>query len=264
MRIGIIGCGPAGLLAAHAASLNGHEPFIFSKRTEKSHLYGSQYLHEAIPGIYCGTPQKVTYALQGGDMAQYRTKVYGSKWDGDVSPGTLDSEHKAWNIRTAYDSLWTLYRNRISLLNLCARGAGNLRLMNQVGERAELDAVISSIPRTAWDENDSNFRSSSVWAVGDAPDRGQYCPVRPDGDNRVVCDASEETGWYRLSQVFGHVTCEWPDSRKPPIPGAAKVIKPLDHKSTAASEFHHVGRYGEWRKGVLSTDAFRKALECTA
>lgn len=264
MKIGVIGCGPAGLLSAHAATQNGHEVVIFSKRPEKSHLNGSQYLHEPIPGIYCGPRATVTYELTGGDLAGYRQKVYGSKWDGDVSPGTLDGEHSAWDIRVAYDNLWTLYHKQVFTLDLDQRGAGNLRLMNSVGERLDLDAIISSIPRTAWDEDDGNFRSSSVWAYGDAPGLGQVCPIRPPADNMVICDADQDTGWYRLSSVFGHATCEWPEGRKPPIPGVAKVSKPLNHRSTAAKEFTHVGRYGEWRKGVLSTDAYRKALECTA
>lgn len=264
MEIGIIGCGPAGLMAAHAATQNGHNVTIFSKRLEKSHLYGSQYLHAPIPGIYCGRVQAVEYALLGGDLAKYRQKVYGERWDGDVSPGTLDQFHKAWDIRVAYDNLWTLYSRRIVHLNLDQRGDENLRIINSIGERLDLAMIISSIPRTAWDENDGNFRSSEVWAIGDAPAEGRFCPIQPARDNRIVCDASESTGWYRLSKVFGHTTVEYPLNRKPPIPGAAKVLKPLDHRSTKGDFMVHVGRYGEWRKGVLSTDAYRKALECTA
>lgn len=262
MRIGVIGCGPAGLLAAHAATQNGHDVIIFSKRAEKSHLYGSQYLHEAIPGIYCGLVSKVKYTLHGGDLADYRRKVYGDRWDGDVSPGTLDGEHKAWDIRLAYESLWAIYGRNIVTLPFDTRGQANLRLANQVGERTGIDKFISSIPRIAWDSNDSNFQSSKVWAAGDAPDQGRWSPVRPPADNEVICDASSDTGWYRLSCVFGHATVEW--ATKPPVAGASEVIKPLAHTSTAAEEMIHVGRYGEWRKGVLATDAYRKALECTA
>lgn len=264
MEIGVIGCGPAGLLAAHAATLNGHSVTIFSKRQEKSHLNGSQYLHEEIPGVYCGPSSTVRYELVGGDMADYRTKVYGDKWDGDVSPGTLDGTHKAWDIRLTYDNLWTLYHKRIVDLDLAQRGDANLRMINRLGESLGLDKIISSIPRTAWDADDGNFRFSEVWAVGDAPGLDQYCPIRPSTDNTVICDASPDTGWYRSSQVFGHATVEWPADRKPPLPEAARVIKPLDHRSQVAGDMIHVGRYGEWRKGVLSTDAFRKVLECTA
>ena len=264
MRIGIIGCGPAGLLAAHAATLNGHSVAIFSKSMEKSPLYGSQYLHEEIPGIYCGRPHDVSYELVDGTIEDYRLKVYGQHWDGDVSPGTLDGEHKAWDIRLAYSSLWTLYSKYITTLNLDQRGQGNLRLINRVGENLELDKIISSIPRKAWDSDDGNFRSSEVWAYGDAPELEQRCSIRPGGDFRVICDAGTERAWYRASEVFGHATVEWPEGRKPPIPGVARVLKPLDHRSTAAYDMIHVGRYGEWKKGVLSTDAFRKVLKCTA
>lgn len=264
MEIGIIGSGPAGLMAAHAATQNGHSVTIFSKRPGKSHLYGSQYLHQSVPGIYCGPVVAVEYALVGGDLAKYRQKVYGDKWDGDVSPGTLDDFHKAWDIRVAYDSLWALYSRRIVFLNLDQRGDQNLRVMSGIGERRGLDAIISSIPRTAWDADDGNFRYSEVWAIGDAPAEGRFCPIQPARDNRIVCDASEDTGWYRLSKVFGHTTVEYPINRKPPVSGAARVLKPLDHRSTKGDWMYHVGRYGEWRKGVLSTDAYRKALQCTA
>lgn len=76
-----------------------------------------------------------------------------------------------------------------------------------------------------------------------------------------MCDGTALVGWYRLSQVFGYATIEWPGDKKPPVGNVAPVLKPLGHNSEQASDFIHLGRYGKWQKGVLTTDAFNEAMK---
>ncbi len=73
----------------------------------KSALYGCQYLHAEIPGLSLRSAT-VDYELRG-TTEDYRRKVYGPESDVRVSPEDLEGTHKAWDIRSAYSQLWTMY-----------------------------------------------------------------------------------------------------------------------------------------------------------
>lgn len=253
-RVAILGCGPAGLLAAHAAVQNDCEIRIFAKKRQ-SPLYGAQYLHAPIPGV-TGLPERLTYETVG-TPEDYRLKVYGDSWDGTVSPEDLDPHHSAWDIRMAYHKLWYLYDDDIEDVTITSEIQAR-----DLSEGA--DVIISTIPRTIWKRPGDVFESTKIWAIGDAPDRGQFVPFRPTNDNTVICDGSKDVGWYRASRVFGHSTIEWPGGVRPPVEGVEEVTKPLGCRTTGASDFIHLGRYGKWEKGVLTTDAYDEALKATA
>src|SRR6185312_1984242 len=107
----ILGCGPSGLVAAQAAQDAGFEVVIFSKK-RPSHLWGCQYLHAPIPGITPLEPVKVEYRLDGKPN-DYRLKVYGAEWRGDVSPEEFEGNHEAWDLRTTYARLWDRWESRV-------------------------------------------------------------------------------------------------------------------------------------------------------
>jgi hypothetical protein len=239
-------------MVAHAASMRGWGFRIYSKK-RKSQLFGSQYLHEPIPNMTEALAGLVSYHLEG-TPEEYRRKVYGPAWDGTVSPEDYDHDHYAWDIRATYDRLWQAYEHEIDDLDV-------LNLRHDIHAFPGCDIVISTVPRKIWAEPGDVFMSQKVWAIGDAPDLGQEAPFSPKQDFTIICDGTDEVGWYRLSKVFGHTTIEWPYDKKPPIPGIAIVEKPLGHNSTAAPDFIHLGRYGAWEKGVLTTDVFRQALK---
>lgn len=255
-RVAILGAGPSGLLAAHAAQTNGCEFTIFSKK-RYSQLFGSQYLHEPISGITT-LPERVSYVLNG-DPEEYRRKVYGADWDGNVSPEDLEQDHWAWNIREAYADLYARYIDYIDDVEF-----HNISQTILECGLNRFDVVLSTVPRTIWREPGDQFLGSKVWAIGDAPSQGQYVPFRPAEDFMVLCDGTSDVSWYRLSRVFGFTTIEWPYGTKPPVEGIQEVIKPLSCKTKSAQDFVHLGRYGKWEKGVLSTDAYNEALVATA
>ena len=108
------------------------------------------------------------------------------------------------------------------------------------------------------------FKAAEIWAAGDAPSRGIRIPYECP-ENTVVCNGNDVPSWYRLSNVFGHHTVEWPMSaKKPPVLSCAHVQKPIEHNCTCYSGFIYAGRYGRWEKGVLSHTAYVDAFAAVA
>jgi len=256
LKVAILGCGPAGLLAAHAVQANGCDFTIFSRKV-KSQLYGSQYLHQPIPGI-TGVSERVKYDLVG-TPEQYRAKVYGDNWDGTVSPEDYQSDHDAWDIRAAYSLLWRKYNQQIHNLHI-----DNLRQVRTDAKLDKFDMVLSTVPRRLFGAPTDKFEFTKIWALGDAPEEGIFAPFSPEEDNLVICDGTKVISWYRISKVFGYTTIEWPGTIKPPIEGVQTVAKPLKCNMHQNSGFQYLGRYGKWEKGVLSTDAYYEALALTS
>jgi hypothetical protein len=256
MTTAILGCGPAGLLAAHAAIGLGEDVTIFSRKT-KSWLNGAQYLHGSIPGLPSedAEPVMLDYTLIG-TADGYREKVYGKQWDGTVSPEEMLESHPAWNIRTDYDFLWDEYQDLIMDSDIHPRSLDLLGMQ----EHGMYDLIVSSIPAPALCSKGHTFASTEIWAAGDAPGMGISIPYKCP-DNTVLCNGEPEPSWYRLSSLYGHKTVEWPGSmNRPPINGAAKVVKPTMNNCDCFPNVLRVGRYGTWQKGVLAHEAFTTTL----
>lgn len=262
MKVAILGCGPTGLLAAHACHMAGVYYEIYSKK-RKSQLFGSQYLHEHIPGITRSDDHVKVQYITEGTPEQYRRKTHGKWWDGHIAPEDFEPNHLAWNIRQAYDTLWMQYGRSVEDYEIPEVAEGH-RVFDQVEYElglSEFDLVISTVPRTIWKIPGEEFIFSEGWALGDAPEEGKFvqfnCP-----ENTIICDGTSDVTWTRLSRVFGYTTIEWPHhAPKPPIPGVSRVVKPLHYRPVAqganpTADWLHVGRYGKFEKGVVVTDAF--------
>lgn len=249
-RVLIFGCGPAGLIAAHAAKREFNAEVMIVSRKRKSELFGCQYLHEPIPGISEDKGELVKYQLDGS-VADYRQKVYGSLTP-PVSPQKYVGDHMAWDIRAAYDRLWEMYEIDVNDVNIYPNDVVPMlsHFMPQV--------VVSSVPLPVLCQmgDQHNFSSVPCWGMGDAPELGQHVPyVVPPF--HVVCSGLPDYGWYRASNVFGHSTIEWPGhKRRPPIEGVVAVKKPLTNNCDCMPSVLRVGRYGMWSKGVLSHEAY--------
>lgn len=258
MKVVILGSGPAGLMAA-AAVLNsdaGADAVIhILSAGEKSSLYGAQYLHAPIPHYTDESAYvRVKYEMWGEPDA-YRRKVYGQMWDGTVSPEDLDEEHSAWDIRETYDRLWEDFGTAVD--NIRVDHAGLRILQNGNSKMGYVDHIISTIPKAALCIEGHQFRGANIVAAGDAPALGIRLPFRQCAPNSVICNGRDIPSWYRLSNIFGHKTAEWPDGLTPPVPSAA-VIKPLKNNCDCFPDVLHVGRYGKWEKGVLTHHAYQE------
>lgn len=231
---------------------------IYSK-ARKSYMRGAQYLHRPIPGL-SGEPFEVTYSLRG-EVEGYRQKVYGDMGDVLVSPETLVGVSPAWDIREAYDAAWDLYGGRVLDADLGLMGAPGEFLAGLV---RDYDLVISTIPAPALCQlpDEHKFYSQKVWVTEGLkrPSEIGFNRRRSDDlkDNLVVCSGDPEDWWYRQSRIHGWENTEFPYDKKPSggVEKVHEVVKPLRHTCTCHPEIVRMGRYGQWRKGVLSHEAF--------
>jgi hypothetical protein len=260
----VLGCGPAGMFATHALVEAGWNVVLFSNK-RRSRMFGAQYLHAPIPGLP-EIRREVQYTLEGTPQ-EYADKVYGSlpaeKRAGLVtSAESLVGTHPAWDIRAAYDEAYDRYEHMI--FEEPALTPAKVRTFREWGARKPFNLVLSSIPMPELCEQPDLhvFTSVEIWAIGDAPEFGQYAPISTVKDT-VRLSGSLQRGWYRISNVFDHVTNEWPESRKPPLKDMAKVTKPISSNCDCLSKngIQPIGRYGAWKKGALAHNAYQLARE---
>lgn len=248
-RVAILGCGPAGLIAAHAATLQGCEVTVYSDK-HKSPMGGAQYLHEPVPGINNDEPDgMITYAKMGSADG-YALKVYGDA-DAPTSWEQFEvGDHMAWSLRNTYNALWDLYERRVDNRHMSAQVLAEVALHH--------DLVISSIPAF-------NLCSSATHKFHKA--RIMLHPSSPSAiDNLVVYSGREEDRWYRTSTIFGEQWTECPAGVQKVVQGAfwSTGYKPLDTDCDCFPEVVRVGRFGKWKKGVLVHQVFRDTLAAIA
>lgn len=263
--VAILGCGPAGLLAAHAATLLGHSVVIISQK-HKSPMLGAQYMHRSIPKLDLDQPVKLSYVLHG-EISDYRSKVYGDDADESltVSPELFVGFHEAWSIRQAYNLLWKKYSDKI--LDTKIDQDFLLHTMDA------FDRIISTIPAQTlcYQPQAHYFSGVKIWVDmtwhGDVPELNKQ---RYNTEHVVICNGNKldpdhprETGWYRTSTIYGHANTEWTNESIQTFRpmGVKSITKPLMTNCDCWPQVIRAGRYGLWRKGILSHEAFEMALE---
>lgn len=255
MKVVVLGCGPAGLVAAHAAAIfPGVEDVRILSKPRKSYMKGAQYLHAPIPLMGDQTPFDIDYRLVGGTAAEYAKKVYGAARVSpeDVSVAALEGIHPGWDIRSAYDDLWAAYGSYVTEWEASIQG------LIDIQSNWDADLIISSIPATLLcDAPDQHaFSAENIWST----DRAMHYPN--DVNNMVVCNAGDTPAWYRSAQIHGWGTTEWPDNKKPPFGSDHlwHVVKPIGTNCTCFKQVLRVGRYGTWTKGTLVHEVFKDVV----
>lgn len=240
----VLGCGPAGLLAAHAAQSVGMNVAIVSKKVRSS-LQGAQFLHQFIPGLTPPQPDAVIDVRKMGTKEGYATKVYGDP-SAPVSWDNYDGPTPAWNLLYAYDQLWETWKDRIYDHNV------DEDMMEWV---SDYNHVISSVPlpvlAKAYGDADATFEFQDVHIS-----TGLKVMLAPQV---VVYNGQPEDEWYRASRLFGWGSMEYPKEGQ----NTKLIRKPL--RSTGTEEIYpwvlRVGRYGRWEKPVLAHHAYTAVME---
>lgn len=264
MHVLILGCGPSGLVAAHAAHMAGHVVTIWSKN-KKSPILGAQFLHADIPGVNTPLPSFVKWVHHMDADGEYNPeaylrKVYGPIWDGTISHEMYNQGQTAWDLREVYTNLWNRFEPAIN--DWTYSEAELVALIKDIGRRGR-HVVINTLPRNLLcrEKSTHSFVSTNIWAMGDDPMNGQYCPISLQ-DFSIEYNGNQYPSWYRASKIFGFTTMEWPGhAAKPPVPGVVAVQKPVSTTCNCWPLVAHVGRYGQWRKGVLLHHVYEEALD---
>jgi len=248
MIIPVLGCGPAGLIVAHAVAVSGHEPVIYSRK-KPSTLYGAQYLHHPC-GFLDLDPIEVEY-IKIGDAVGYAEKIYGDRLaPEETSWYQFDGRVQAWNLNQLYAKLWQQYRSQVNDVDITASSFW-------LEEKDEI--VFSTIPRQALyaDPSQYEWHSEAVMV--------ELCPsVPPTADKRgyILYNGHPDVPWYRESSLFGHRSREYAALASVPAgTHVHRVVKPVSTNAPEIPGVYMFGRYGKWLKGELVDHAFNQALE---
>jgi hypothetical protein len=250
LRVTVLGCGPAGLIAAHSAISLGAEVRILSKK-EKSFIGGAQYLHEPIPGISSLYPDGEIKIEMWGDEKGYALKVYGDPNHQTSWKNYHHGEHRpAWDLRKTYDVLWERYEHLVTDIMITEE-----LLKEQVAKST--DFIISSIPAKGLCTKigaGHHFHKRKVLISQESA---------ADEDNLIIWNGEADLPWSRWSRIFGvNGGYEYPLGSI--VAGARAISKPLSTNCNCYPGMLRVGRYGRWNKEGLTHEAFsmtRRALE---
>lgn len=258
MKIAILGCGPAGLLAATAVAQAGHEPVVLSKRT-KSKIFGAQFLHRHIPGVTEDDPDFYIDIVKTGTEQGYAVNTYGDR-TAPVSWGAFPGgEIAAWDLSAAYDNLWDVHRvDEVGFLDAA-----------DIAQLVESYPIIySTLPLKQICCNHLHRFSSQKIKVMHGPTEEHETDVRNliyyNGSTPESCFYQTELvgpDWYRFSQINGYLSWEYGTGRNPPEPDRFEVsdgIKPLWNSCDCWPTLRRIGRFGTWTKGQLTHHAYEQ------
>lgn len=237
-RIAVLGCGPAGLLAAHAVIQSGIEPVVYSIGN-RSELPGTMYLHEPIPDLTAEEPDGTVTYRKVGTKECYAEKVYKDR----LKPCSWDSfeegEHPAWSARAMYDELWSRYHGLIRDQSL---SPWDIDAMT-----GDFALIISAIPATALCRKPYHkFTHAEIWVSREKQ------PEVEEGE--IIYNGARFDPWYRSCDIFGYQATEYGEFQD----GLPRGIKPIDTNCDCHSDKNliRVGRFGRWSKGELVHHAY--------
>jgi hypothetical protein len=265
MKVAILGCGPAGLLAAHAVARAGHEPNVYSHKV-KSQMFGAMYLHRAIPGITSDNPELEIRVIKSGTREGYANKVYGDpsapvSWD-LFEPGVVPG----WDLAKAYDKLWEMYEHTIVSEDVTPYLAD---LKTKV-----YPLVFSTVPLTTLCREPRamhEFTKQDIWVLHGP---GDHLILGVNDNNMMYYSGDDPLGklspligptWYRFSQINKYQAWEYasdPQLDPDEVMDGMTIstgIKPLTNNCDCHPEIVRLGRFGKWQKGVLTHHAFEEA-----
>jgi hypothetical protein len=132
------------------------------------------------------------------------------------------------------------------------------------------DMIISTIPaRALCLKHEHEFESQLIWSTDYVKHIGVFeeRPGEPIADNIVICSGYDDDWWYRQSRIHGWENTEFPLEFKPTdrkLEGGEgqsvfQVEKPIRTNCDCWDGIVRLGRYGAWKKGVLSDSAYYDA-----
>lgn len=238
MRAAVIGCGPAGLAAAHAAIGLGADVTVYAPK-RKTPQRGPVLMQRALPGI--NTEQPDGYIRQiviGGSILDYRLKLYGDvniAINGDI----LEHGYPAWRVTDTYDSLWDRYHELVVDTKIY-----KCDLVDFVDM---YDLVVNTAPAPFFCLQKHDFVFKEIEVVT----RTSY-PDQPP--NTIIFNAYPDIPWVRSSLVFGAGMTEYDLGKGPE--DSITIKKPLRHNCGCHPRVLRTGRMGSWHNQTWIDTAY--------
>jgi len=254
MVVVILGCGPAGLIAAHAAATKGHDVKILSRRV-RSEMFGAMYLHEPIPGISPAEPEMEIYVTKTGTREGYAENVYGDP-SAEVSWDRFDTgPTPGWDLKEAYKLLWAMYSHLIV----------DEQIKPENVDQIEADRIFSTIPANALCLDWQHAFESCKIVVFHRPARDEH--------NLMWYNGSVTPGmpqWYRYSRINRYESWEFSEDQAPknlPVEVLARGLrvsngtKPLRTTCDCHPRVFRLGRFGRWNKNVFTHHSYQEVVD---
>lgn len=245
-RVAIIGAGPAGLAAAHAAQGMDYSVRIYAPK-EKRRQRGPLLLQRPIPGITLSHPDGfIRQRVVGGTILDYRAKLYNDiniNINGDV----LEKGYHAWRMQETYDKLWEMYAHHIIDVTLTAP------MLKDLVTDDRIQLVVNTAPMNAFCERPGEhvFSFKAVKMIHEAMDEV--------GMNEIVFNARPEDNWVRSSRIFGIESTEYKDGTAPHE--AIEITKPLNTTCDCHPMVLRTGRFGAWKNETWVDTAYYNTRE---
>jgi hypothetical protein len=249
MKVAVVGCGPAGLAAVHAAAGMGANVVIFSPG-ESSPQKGPLILQRPIPAITNDHPDAyIRQIVIGGSILDYRYKLYGDiniSIQGDM----LRDGYHCWNHIKAYNRLWNKYMKRGRTNPYITRIDKELDGDELYTMQNEFDLVVNTAPLKNLCYNPTHeFMFKQVEITF-----GHSYPEQPP--DTTIFNAGHEYEWVRSAWLLGNSCTEWLVGTAPPELNPFTIRKPIRHECNCFPRVLGTGRFGAWRNETWVDTAY--------
>lgn len=253
-RVLVVGCGPAGLAAAHAATGLGYPVRVIAPK-RKTPQRGPLLLQRPIPGITTSHPDGyIRQIVIGGSILDYRGKLYGDiniSINGDI----LQDGYHAWHFAEAYDALWDLYSDLIDDVKVTPEG-----MMMESLKAGQLVVCTAPAPDMCMYPDIHEFQSVTIGILPRA-----LCPRQPD--DTIIFNGNPASPWARSSRIFGNEVTELVSSAAPwgnfnsDRDDYRLIRKPISHNCKCHPRVLRTGRFGAWRNETWVDTAYYAVRE---
>ena len=263
MKVAILGTGMAGLVAAHAVYTKDQSATIVLYGVNREPLpSGARWYEREIPGV--NVMKRMVKTESAGDP-----KNYGVKLGGPVSEYfRARPDFLAFDYWDANMELWKGYGDNIIQLD------PDFEMISE-SLWDDCDFVINTTPRPNFYETSEHgmFAATRHWRIDESGNTDEptnpYRNILPGNQdkNLMIFDGTEDSSWFRITQVFGLMSVEWGFHQKPPIAGSYVEILPLtvpkemDLKDTVpgwkgTKALAHVGAVARWKPSTDVGEVF--------
>ena len=257
MKVLVLGSGPSGMMAVHAASQCGAAVTVFDVDPQQSRRNsGVYYLHDDCDLLLDSVEIKQTILgaklLFSNQISEiYTHKVYGN--DSSVSKvSVLDAIKnpivKGYNAGQAISRLWDLYGNRVKKVKIANLG-------HVISLFDSYDKIISTIPAGILYPQ-LKYESVSVVIKSN---------IAPLSDSFIFYNVNPNDNWYRCSAIFGVFTQEYDYGvvEQSELDCQYRMVKKVVGNGIESNieNLFFVGRYGAWKKSTLTHNVYYDVLE---